>query len=219
MLRMLYLNWTAIKSYRLRGLLIPVCLLVTGWFSSIYLVPLAVFLLFSFSINVFAVEEKGNLDRVCLTLPVTRGQVVAGRYLFSFLLFLAGLLAGFSLMPLANLFSLSRWYPDWGWSLALLSFGFLLYALLGLFTYPALFGLGYMKGRIWGYYIPAIVVGLACIGVVEYDIMTGGTFIRDLLIAASEHILAVSGGILGLGVAVLTVSWLLSWKIYIRREV
>ena len=58
MFRMLRLNWSAMKCYRVRFLIIPVCLFVVGWFSSIFLVPMGVFLLFSFSLNPFAVEEK-----------------------------------------------------------------------------------------------------------------------------------------------------------------
>lgn len=218
MFKMLKLDWAAMKSYRAKCLLIPVCLLLAGWFTSIYLVFLGIFLLFSFSVNSFVVEEKDKLDKLYLTLPLRRKQVVAGRYLLSFLLFLAGLLLGLLLMPLVNLYSLSRWYPDLDWILALLSSGFLLYALMSLSMYPVLFGLGYQKGRIWGYYIPAILFGLAGMGVVEYDIMVGGIFIRDLLIYASEHTLVVSGGLLGIGVVVLAVSLLLSWKIYARRE-
>ena len=30
----------------------------------------------------------------------------------AFILYLAGVLAGLALMPLANLYSMSRWYPD-----------------------------------------------------------------------------------------------------------
>ena len=40
--------------------------LVTGGYSSIYLIPLGVFLLFSFSVNTFAAEEKGDLNRLYL---------------------------------------------------------------------------------------------------------------------------------------------------------
>ncbi len=141
-----------------------------------------------------------------------------GRYLLSLLLFLTGVLSGFALMPFANLFSFSRWYPDWKWRLALGAFCFLIYALMNLAMYPVLFKLGYQKGRIWGYYIPCILTGLIYLALVEYDIMTGGTFIRDALLYAAEHILTVSGGILLLGAAVWALSLCLSLRIYARRE-
>ena len=218
MLKLMKLDWTAIKCYRIRCLLIPVALLVNGIFSTILMAPLGVFLLFSFSINFFAVEEQWNLNRLYLTLPVNRNRMVVGRYLLSLLLFLTGILSGFALMPFANLFSFSRWYPDWKWRLALGAFCFLIYALMNLAMYPVLFKLGYQKGRIWGYYIPCILTGLIYLALVEYDIMTGGTFIRDALLYAAEHILTVSGGILLLGAAVWALSLCLSLRIYARRE-
>ena len=62
MLNVLKLDWSAIKSYRIRLLLLPIGLFVPGVLSSISLVPMGVVLLFSFSINTFLVEEKGGLE-------------------------------------------------------------------------------------------------------------------------------------------------------------
>lgn len=218
MLNVLKLDWSAIKSYRIRLLLLPIGLFVPGVLSSISLVPMGVVLLFSFSINTFLVEEKGGLNRLYLTLPLKRSKMVTARYLLSLILFLAGALLGFALMPLANLFALSRWYPDWTWALALFSFGFLIYALMSLAMYPALFRFGYAKGKVWGYYVPSFLVLLAYFAIMEYDIAKGGTFILDLLIYASEHILSVSEVILSLGAVILAVSWRLSVRLYSRRD-
>ena len=216
--KVLKLDWSAMKCYRIRLLLLPVLLLIPGGLSTIYLVPMGVLFLFSFSINAFLVEEKGGLNRLYLTLPMKRSRMVAGRYLLSFLLFLAGIIIGFALMPLANLFALSRWYPDWKWALALACTGFLIYALMNLAMYPALFRLGYEKGKVWGYYIPSFVIALGYMGIAEYDVVTGGAFIRDMLIYASEHILSVSAEIFGLGAVILAASWGLSVRLYTRRE-
>lgn len=218
MLKVLKLDWCAIKSYRIRLLLVPVTLLVIGGMSSICLVPMSVFLLFSFSVNCFLVEEKGALNRLYLTLPIERSRIVTGRYLLSLLLFVASLFTGFALMPVANLFALSRWYPDWRWNMALASFAFLIYALMSLSMYPVLFRLGYLKGKIWGFYIPTILVGLIYLAIVEYDAVAGGFFITNLLLYASENILVVSGGMLTLGAMLLAVSWRLSVRLYSRRE-
>lgn len=209
MVKMLKLNWFAVKYYHpgLRVLLIIACLLMAGWFSTLLLFPMAVLLTFCLSVNPFAMEEAGNLNRLYLTLPVSRSRMVAGRYLLSLLLFLAGIALALVLMPLTNLFSFSRWYPDFKWILALVSSGFLIHTLLSLFMYPILFRLGYMKGRIWGFYLPLLLASLAYIAVLEYDLMAGGTFLFDLLVYASEHILPVSGGMLGLGAAILAGSW------------
>lgn len=220
MLKMLKLDWSAIKCCHiiLRLLLIVACFLVTGWFSTIWLVPEGVFWAFCFSINPFAAEEAWNLNRLYLTLPISRSRVVACRYLLSLILFLAGTILALALMPLTNLYSFSKWYPDLKWSLALVSFGFLIHALLSLFMYPILFRLGYRKGHIWGFYLPVLLTGVVYLTIIEYDLMAGGTFILNCLIYASEHILPCIGGMLGLGAVILAGSWLLSMKLYSRRD-
>lgn len=219
MLKIMKLDWTAIKCYHSRLFLLPVALLAMGAFSATYLVPMGVVLMFFVSVNLFLVEEKGELNRLYLTLPMARSRIVTGRYLLSLLLFAAGLLMGFLMMPLANLFARSKWYPDWRWMLALGSAGFLIYALLSLAMYPVLFRLGYQKGKIWGYYVPSVLFLLGYLAFVEYDmVIGGGTFITGLLVYAAEHILAVSGGILLLGAAVWVLSWRLSVGLYARRE-
>ena len=213
------LDWSAMKYCHKYFLFIPITLLAAGWFTSIHLIIFGTFLLFSFATNSFAVEEKGDLNRFYLTLPVKRRMVVGGRYALSFVLYVGGVLLGGALMPLVNLYSLSKWYPDFKWMLALLSFSFLFYSLMSLAMYPVLFRLGYQKGKIWGYYVPAIVICLIYCAAMEYDtIARGGTLILDLLVYASEHMLAVSGGMLALGVVLLGGSYLLSVRWYERRE-
>ncbi|WP_251207721.1 ABC-2 transporter permease [Acetatifactor aquisgranensis] len=219
MLRMLRLNWSAMKCYRIRFLIIPGSLFVTRCFSPVLLVPMGTFLLFSFSLNPFAIEEKGDLNRLYLTLPVQRRTIVTGRYVLSFLLFAAGALLGLAMMPLANLVSFSKWYPGFSWKLALVSFSFLFYGVMSLAMYPLLFKVGYQKGKVWGYYVPALLVCLAYIALIEYDMLLGnGTFIFDLLVYASDHILIVSGGMFTAGGILLALSYLLSARLYGRRE-
>lgn len=78
---------------------------------------------------------------------------------------------------------------------------------------------GYQKGKIWGYYLPAGMICLIYIIITEYDAkVKGGMFMTELLIYASEHILAVSGSLLALGAMLLGISYLLSVWIYGRRE-
>lgn len=219
MIKIMKLNWSSMKGYRRRILIIPLCLLVVGWISPLLLIPMATFLLFSFSLNPFAAEEKGNLNQLYLTLPIKRRDIVFSRYGLSFLLFTAGILLGLVMMPLANLLSPSKWYPDLLWYLALISVSFLFYGLMSLAMYPFLFRMGYQKGKIWGYYLPAILTCLIYIAILEYDVLEGnGIFILNLLIYASDHIIPVICGMLGTGGILLALSCLLSVKIYSRRE-
>ena len=93
------------KYFHRRFLIIPICLIIIGWFSPIILIPMGVFLLFFFSINLFAIEEKGDLNRLYLTLPIRRNTIVTSRYALALLLYIVGVLLAFALMPFANLIS------------------------------------------------------------------------------------------------------------------
>lgn len=219
MFNIIKLDWSIMKGYHIRILLAFVTLLIMGWFSPITLVPASVFLLFCFSINPFAIEEKGDLNRLYLTLPIKRGAIVTSRYILAFLLYLVGVLLSLILMPFANLISRSKWYPDYKWILVLLAFGFLLHAVMSLSMYPLLFKLGYLKGKFFGVYLPLMVLLAAYIAVVEFDMIAKeGKLIFELLVFASEHMLLVSGGMFCLGAVLLAVSYLLSKKLYAERE-
>ncbi|HBA46416.1 MAG TPA: hypothetical protein DCZ91_01160 [Lachnospiraceae bacterium] len=56
MFKMMKIDWSAAKYYYKRTLLVPLCMLVVGALSAIYLVPMGAFLMFSISVNPFAVE-------------------------------------------------------------------------------------------------------------------------------------------------------------------
>lgn len=219
MLNIMKLDWSAIKYYHKRLLIIPLSLLLIGWYSPIWMIPMSAWLLFLFSTNPFAVEEKGDLNRLYLTLPMKRRTIVNGRYALSLMLFACGVLLGLAMMPLANLISNSKWYPDYKWILALVSFSFLLYGLVSLFMYPMLFKMGYQKGKFWGYYLPIGCNCLIYIVIMQYDMIVGGGMtIFKMLVYAADHILAVSVGMFALGALMMGISYALSVRTYERRE-
>lgn len=219
MLNIIKLDWSALKYYQKRVLILPVCLFISGWISSIYLVPLGAFLTFFFSLNSFAVEEKGDLNKLYLTLPVKRKTIVTGRYMLMFLTIFCGMLLGFILMPFVNKIAFSKWYLDLRWKFALFSFSFLLCAVLSIFMHPLLFKLGYQKGKLWGMYIPAGIFGIAYILFLAYSSISGKEMlITNMLIYASENTFLVSGGMLLLAVSFFAVSYILSIRSYEKRE-
>lgn len=219
MLNMIRMDWAAMKYYQKRVLVVFICLLIMGFVSPIYLVPGAVLISFAFSLNPFAVEEQGDLSRLYLTLPVKRNQVVAGRYALSIIMVSCGILLGFLFMPIANRISFSKWYPSLEWILAIAAFCILFYALMNIFMYPLLFKLGYHKGKFWGMYMPLGVFAMAYAIFLAYNQIPGNEkLIFNMLVYASEHMLLVSGGMLALAAVLLTVSYRLSLKAYLKRE-
>ena len=85
--------------------------------------------------------------------------------------------------------------------------------------YPLLFKLGYLRGRLWGVFVPTILFGLISALFIIYERLPGNEkLITSMLIYASEHILSVSGGMLVLGGIIFTLSYLLSIRLYKKRE-
>ena len=70
MKRMAMIDWNAMKCFHLRLFLLPIISLAAGFISALLVVPTNVFLFLFFSVNTFAVEEKGDLNNLYLTCPV-----------------------------------------------------------------------------------------------------------------------------------------------------
>ena len=63
-----------------------------------------------------------------------------------------GFICAAILMPIANIFSTSKWYVGVKGYFLLISACYLLYAVLNLCMFPILFKIGYQKGKFLGFY-------------------------------------------------------------------
>lgn len=187
--KMIAHDWRAMKFYQIRMLLLPVFVLIFGIYSPLSVIPMSVLLLLSFSVNPFAVEEKGALNNLYLTLPVGRKSIVAGRYMLSIIMLLCGIAMGVLIMPLSNKFTISQWFIGIEGLMVLVSISYLMYAFLNLFMFPVLFKLGYNKGKFWGFYLAMIFFALlfsayfAVTSLPRYSKLT-----LDLIVFASENV-------------------------------
>ncbi|MDD4295816.1 MAG: ABC-2 transporter permease [Ruminiclostridium sp.] len=217
--KMIALDWRAMKFYQIRLLLLPVFVFILGFYSPLTVIPMSIILSLSFSVNPFAVEEKGALDNLYLTLPVRRKSIVAGRYMLSIIMLLCGIAIGILIMPLANKFSISKWFIGMEGFMVVISLSYLLYAILNLFMFPILFRLGYHKGKFWGFYLPMIFFALL-FGVYSGITQLPGnkTLTIDFIVYASENLLMVSGSIVVLATILLILSYLISLKLYSKRD-
>ena len=221
--KMIALDWRAMKVYQIRLLLLPVFALILGWLYPVFVIPISVFMCISFSINPFAVEEKGELNHLYLTLPVNRKAIVTGRYALSLIMLFCGIIMGIAIMPLASLmgriFMNSIWVLGFSGYIAIISLSCLFYSLLNLFMFPILFRIGYAKGKIWGFYLPAIFFAIL-IGIYTTIISIPGneTITIEFIGYASENMLLVSGGMVILAIAFLFLSYALSIKLYAKRD-
>ena len=217
--KMIATDWRAMKVYQMRVLLIPFLAVVLGWSSSIAVIPLCAFACFNFSLNPFAVEDKGALNNLYLTMPMKRNSIVAGRYALSLIIVLCGIVIGVPIMYFVNMIAMSKWYIGINGYLLLISLSLLLFAVFNIFTFPVLFKLGYAKGKIWGVFLPVVLFGLIFGAYPLIISLTGNEGLTIELIAyASENILLVSGGISVFTIAVLLLSYVLSTKVYAKRD-
>ncbi len=217
--KMVALDWRAMKFFQIRSLLLPVFILLFGFYSPIAVIPMSVILALSFSLNPFAVEEKGALNNLYLTLPVRRKSIVAGRYMLSIIMLLCGIALGVLIMPLANKISKSQWFIGTEGLMVVISLSYLLYATLNLFMFPILFWLGYQKGKFWGFYLPMIFFALLFGAYTAISSLPGNqTLTIDFIVYASENVLTVSGGIVILATIILLLSYAISQKLYSKRD-
>lgn len=217
--KMIALDWRAMKYYQIRLLLLPVFIFIFGVYSPLTVIPMSVFLSLSFSLNPFAVEEKGELNNLYLTLPVRRKSIVAGRYILSIIMLLCGIAIGILIMPLANKLSISKWFIGIEGFIVVISLSYLLYAILNLFMFPILFRLGYHKGKFWGFYLP---MGFFALLFGAYSAIThlpgNKTLTLNFIVYASENLLMVSGSIVVLATMLLILSYMISLKLYSKRD-
>jgi len=227
MLNMIKLDWLGMKVYRKRVIVIPLVLLLYGLFHEAFVLPFVVFSTFAFSANPFAVEEKGKLDHLYLTLPVTRKSVVKARYGLSFIMLFLGLTLGTisTVAWSAVLYGRTVMYPRVFQAginslFLLICSSLLLYAIMNLSMFPILFKKGYAKGKMIGYIIPLIVLSAlgAASGVLSGIHEPFRMFMLSVLAWAFDNTLLMSSMLLTAAVLIVALSYLLSHKAYAKRE-
>lgn len=218
--KMAMVDWRAMKYYQIRGLLLPAMVVLVGITASPLLVmPTSVLLAMFFAMNPFAVEEKGALNNLYLTLPVDRRAIVRGRYLLACIMGLCGLALSVPIMILANTIGPSHYHMPIGWYVFILALSYFLFAFFLLATFPVLFKLGYNKGKFWGLVLPAGFMGLLYGGFTMLTRWPGNEgLLFDALEFAYNNMLTVSGGLALVATLVLMGTVALSQRIYAKRE-
>lgn len=218
--KMIVLDWRAMKYYQIRGLLVPIFAFIMGCTCSpILVIPFCVITSMSFSVNPFAVEEKGELNNLYLTLPIKRKEIVAGRYALSLIILLIGIIMGIMIMPISNTIVFSEWSVGVEGTIVIVALSFFMYSVTNLFMFPILFKLGYQKGKMWGFYLPAILLSVVIAGgstiIMMYE---KETLMIDFIVYASNNLILVSASLIILATMLLFVSYTISVKLYSKRN-
>jgi len=228
MLNMMKLDWLGMRSYRSR--LVVASLSAIGWgilIDTRFILPYLIWGMFDAALYCFDAEEKGKLNQLYLTLPLSRGTLISARYAMSMILQLIGIVAGivFTLISarimygrtIINLHNFSP-TPE---SLALIICGSLLFcAFLSLVIHPILHKFGYAKAKILGYALPmygSIILIVVFISVAA-RVEAVGEFMDSVLGWAYENTIAASVIILGVSALLLLASYALSKMVYAKRD-
>lgn len=227
MFKMLKLDWLGMKCYRTRIIILPVIISVYGLFSEALIIPFVTFMLFSFSVNPFAVEEKGKLDNLYLTLPITRKTIVNTRFCLSLIMQLTGILFGTVVTVIMSailhgktVFYTHTFTADYKTILLLISASLLFYSVINLATFPTLFKIGYAKGKAIGFYMPVAVVTVI-IFIVYFLWYLNENFQRwltKIVDWAYNNPLYISGILFVSAAFILSASYALSLLFYSKRE-
>jgi len=228
MLNMIKLDWIGMKCYHKRFIIIPCAILLYGFFLAPIIIPFMAFFMLSFSVNPFAVEEKGKLDNLYLTLPVTRRMIVNARYGLSLFMQFIGFTTGTvvtiiyaKLLYGRTTFGITHSFNAGFSEMFLIICGsLLLYAIMNLSSFPVLFKIGYAKGRGLGFYVPAIgfAVVVSTVYILWYVNDTFQKFVSSAVEWAFANTVWTAALLLAGAVLILALSYMISQKVYATRE-
>jgi ABC-type transport system involved in multi-copper enzyme maturation permease subunit len=193
---------------------VSVALAVMVWITApTPVMMVAVFLLTAaiLAVDPFRSDERGHLDVLYATLPLARGQVVAGRYLTALVVQAMSTLAGLALGLVAAAIHREPLQP--GMVATVMVAGFATNAVLIAVEFPIVFALGYSRAR-WVTFTPILLVCVAV--VVGRSLGLNLAELVDLLQQVPSAVIVVTVALAGLGL--LALSALLSVRLYRRRD-
>jgi ABC-type transport system involved in multi-copper enzyme maturation permease subunit len=223
-LKMIKTDWIAIKSHHWRLVIMAAVVAVFGAVGlSMVIIPMAAYMAMAFSMNTFAVEEKGKLDSLYLTLPLSRKDIVRGRYVFMGATLLIWLLvSGAAVGIITPNMQFGELYMGVApRTIAIMcSLGFAFGSFINLCMYPAMFRFGYEKGKIWGFYIPLVAIAsifgaVSALSTMESVLPT----VLRWMAYWGENAVFVCAIMLAIGAALMYISYRLSLLLFAKRDI
>jgi len=178
-------------------------------------------------LNCFDAEERGKLNNLYLTLPISRGTLIKARYAISLILQFVGIVAGIILTLVFSrlmhgriLFGEFTFTPTFEVMVFLVCGSLLYCALLSLMIHPMLFKKGYAKAKILGYALPIFgsTVVIVAFWLVANRVEAVGEFVNSAFGWILGNIVLTSAIMLSVTALLLAVSYKLSQKLYAKRE-
>jgi len=228
MLNMMKLDWLGMRPYRSRIVIATIS--AFGWgilLDTRLILPFLVWGMFDTSLYCFDAEEKGKLNQLYLTLPISRGTLISARYMLSLTLQFIGVVVGIvftfafsTILYDRTIINTHTFNPNLE-SLVLIICGSLLFcAFLSLAIHPILHRFGYAKAKIIGYALPmygSIILIVVFVNLAA-NVKVVGEFMDSILQWAFGNTALVSAIILGMVALFLVLSYTLSLKMYAKRD-
>jgi len=225
---MIKLDWLGMRKYRNRIAVAVISSFVWGVvFGAEVLLPMLVWGMFDTSLYCFDAEEKGKLNQLYLTLPITRGTLITARYSMSLILQAIGIAAGIvltiafsAIMQGRTVIRLHTFSPSPQSMFLIICASLLFCAILSLAMHPILHKFGYAKAKIVGYVLPmygSIALIVAFI-ILAPRIGAIGNIAQSVSQWVNGNIALAALAMLCAAALLLAASFALSHKLYAKRE-
>ena len=214
------------KKYLLQqlGVSIAVGIFITVVIGNLYVAApmVGVMIPFSLTITILALDERANWQQFRLALPMSRSNVIAGRYVSFALLALLGIAAGLLVtlvMVAAGVPQLADLMGNFSWQAMLFASvaGLAIILVMLSVTMPLFSRFGMTKGV---RYLPLLII----IGVFFAFQLDGNgpppEFVANVLnlLESPAGTIAIAAGVLAITAAVYAISAVISTKLYQKRE-
>ena len=212
------------KKYLLQqlGVSIAVGIFITVMIGNLYVAApmVGVMIPFSLTITILALDERANWQQFRLALPMSRSNVIAGRYVSFALLALLGIAAGLLVtLVMVGVPQLADLMGNFSWQAMLFASvaGLAIILVMLSVTMPLFSRFGMTKGV---RYLPLLII----IGVFFAFQLDGNgpppEFVANVLnlLESPAGTIAIAAGVLAITAAVYAISAVISTKLYQKRE-
>lgn len=177
----------------------------------IYTIP---FFLVMMTISTFNYDEFNNWNSYCLTLPISRKKIVQSKYLFTIFLAIIGIILSALIIIIFKSINQSLNLEE---QISNFSGSFFAVSLIISILYPLIYKFGSEKGRI---FIFIIVIGISIILGVIFSLLEQLSINYQYLLSSlnSLNYIQISLSMLIISIVIIIISYLISLRIYQKKE-
>jgi len=231
MFKMMKLDCFGMKSFWLRiflRALVPFAMILLNM--PLMVMPLMAFMMQDSAFYAFVAEEKGKLNHLYMTLPVNRKMIVHARFTLIIIGLFIGIALGTALLLASSVLLYGRtllglpfvytFNPDLNTMLLIICGSALFCAIINLPSLPLLLKLGYNKGKFIGFYLPSF--GMFALAIVTINLISNVEAFREFTFSAIDwalsNIVGTSAIMLGTSTLLFAASYVISQRVYAKRE-